>query len=671
MEWVSIWIEKNKRQETKMENYNTIIENNNAGSKRQIYILIAIFSLAFLLRFVHLNQLQANNPFFNRPILDSQFYDEQAQQIAGGDLLGKEVFFMGPLYPYLMALVYRVFGHNIYLLLLLQVLLGSLTCVFIYLIARKLFSTGVAVTAGVMAALYSIFVFYDSMIMIASLSVFLTVFLLYSLLSFHEKPSYPRIFWTGVILGLSIITRPNILLLIPLILLWLWMERSRLASNINQPEFKNKRLFTLTFLFLVGTGLVISMVTIRNYLVGRDLVLVTSSGGINFYIGNNAQATGTYMDPLGMGKSAVSLKEESAKNACVVLGRDLKPSEVSGFWMKEGLRFIFENPWKYLQLLARKFFLLWNGYESPVNQNYYFLKQYSAVLRLPLVTFGLVCPFALVGMILCLRQWRRLFPLYAMLAAYMAALALFFILAHYRVPLVPIMIIFAGYTVSWLVKQIKDRKWLPLICVLVMIGSCAVFTNLPTKELDFSNEYYNLGVVYNQVSLYQEAVPVFQKAIELNKNNASVYANLGVSYQRLGMANEAIAVFQKALELEPDRVSVYNNLGSVYLKMEKYDDAALVLQKAITIDPGYALAYYNLGYAYDRQGRTEEAIKAYQKAIALKPDYAYAHNNLGLIYARQGKLIQAVAEWEKVLEIDPMNESVRRNHLKAQEMITK
>jgi tetratricopeptide (TPR) repeat protein len=636
--------------------------------KLQLYILIAIFLLAFMLRLIHINQMKENNPFFSHPILDSQIYDDQALQIAGGDLAGKMVFFMGPLYPYFMALIYSIFGHDFYLLFLIQIIIGSFSCVLIYLIAQKIFSRPVAVISAIIAALYGMFIFYDGLIMIETISMFLNLMFVWSLLLFYEKPGGWKIFLAGLWLGLSIIARPNILLVIPLILVWIFMERSRLSPPVKKA---GPGVWLFMAVFLLGTGLVISTVTLRNVFVDKDFVLVTSSGGINFYIGNNPQASGTYMDPLGMGQSASTLELESTQKACEIVGRELKPSAVSNFWFGEGLRFIVTKPFDYLKLLGRKLFLLINDYESPVNQNFYFLKQYSGVLQLPLFTFGIICPLALVGMILALKAWRKSFPLYAMIVSYAVALVLFFVLSHYRIPMTALMIIFAGYTVYWLALKIKERKMVRMIPVFILLIGLAILSNWKTTELTFANEYYNLGVVYNQQGLFEKAVDSLNKAAELNPGYPAVYANLGIAYDKLGLSVEAVAAFKKAVELDSARVSVYNNLGNVYLKQGLFAEAVTAFKNAIAKDPGYAFAYYNLGYAYDRQEMTGEAIKAYQKAIDLKPDYTSAHNNLGLIYARQGRLAEAIAQWEEIIRVEPGNVNVQRNIDRARKMLGK
>src|SRR4029434_6489975 len=70
-----------------------------------------LFIFAFALKAVYV--LQNNDALFVRvPIMDARYYDGMAQDIARGNLVRGEAFFMGPLYPYFLALVYSVFGRD-------------------------------------------------------------------------------------------------------------------------------------------------------------------------------------------------------------------------------------------------------------------------------------------------------------------------------------------------------------------------------------------------------------------------------------------------------------------------------------------------------------------------------------------------------------------------------
>src|SRR2546428_3317227 len=110
------------------------------GTKR-LPAAISLFALAYVVRFIYLRQMSAS-PFFDFLQLDPAYYHDWAVAISKGDWIGKDVFEQSPLYPYLLALYLLVFGHDLYLLRLLQIAVGALTCVLTWMLGCRLFDRG-------------------------------------------------------------------------------------------------------------------------------------------------------------------------------------------------------------------------------------------------------------------------------------------------------------------------------------------------------------------------------------------------------------------------------------------------------------------------------------------------------------------------------------------------
>ena len=96
-----------------------------------------IFALALTLRIIYVLQIR-HTPFFQTLGLDAKFYDQWARDLVRGE--GPSgAFFMSPLYPYFLALIYRLFGRDLALVRLIQAGIGSLSAVLVYLLARDVF----------------------------------------------------------------------------------------------------------------------------------------------------------------------------------------------------------------------------------------------------------------------------------------------------------------------------------------------------------------------------------------------------------------------------------------------------------------------------------------------------------------------------------------------------
>ena len=122
--------------------------------------------------------------------------------------------------------------------------------------------------------------------------------------------------------------------------------------------------------FFAGLLLVLLPVGLRNLAVGGEFKLTTSQFGPNFFIGNNPSADGTYVsvenvigEPQLEGKDAKRLAERA-------LGRSLTPGEVSDYWLQKSWDYIRSQPEKWIELLGRKWLMVWNAREIEDSDDY-------------------------------------------------------------------------------------------------------------------------------------------------------------------------------------------------------------------------------------------------------------------------------------------------------------
>ena len=141
---------------------------------------ILIFGVAFVIRLVYLLQIKSN-PFFNSPMVDELWNIEWAAEIMTTSFWGSEVYFRGPLYPYLLALFLTVTGSDYFWTRLIQMLISSGTVVLTYLLGRQFFTDRVARIGSVFCAVYGTLIFYEAMFLIPVVFVFLNMLGLYLL----------------------------------------------------------------------------------------------------------------------------------------------------------------------------------------------------------------------------------------------------------------------------------------------------------------------------------------------------------------------------------------------------------------------------------------------------------------------------------------------------------
>src|SRR4051812_30744211 len=109
-------------------------------SRRTFHLACAaIFMIALMLRLVHLSQIRPI-PLFDHPIGDARTYDRWATEIASGHWIGQGVFYQAPLYPYFLGIVYKIVGHSLLGVRVVQCVIGAGSCVLLALAGREFFS---------------------------------------------------------------------------------------------------------------------------------------------------------------------------------------------------------------------------------------------------------------------------------------------------------------------------------------------------------------------------------------------------------------------------------------------------------------------------------------------------------------------------------------------------
>jgi tetratricopeptide (TPR) repeat protein len=630
----------------------------------EILVVLALFLLAFIIRFVYLNQIKAS-PYFDNPHIDALWHHNWAKEIAAGDWTGKEVFFRAPLYPYFLGTLYALFGESFYFPRLIQIIIGSLSCVLIFLLGKKLFNRTTGIIASVVACLYAPMIYFDAELLIPVLIIFLDLTLILLLLRAEAKLKKRWWLLAGMALGLSAAARPNVLIFLPFVLLWICISFWNRAKN---------RVIPSTLFFLLGTLLIISPVTIRNWVMEKDFVLISSQGGINFYIGNSLISDGKtaiaprmssplehYKDNVWI--TSVRLAEES-------LGKKLKPSEISNFWYEQGFQFIKTYPLKFLQLLGKKFYYFWNAYEIESNQDLYFYSRWSSVMRLLVwdhllrFPFGIICPLAILGMALNFRHWKKYFLLHAFILSYMFSVVSFFVTFRFRIPVVPFLIIFASCSIYWLVEKTRGRQYKTVLLSLGILFPLFLVTNsslFGVNQRQLSRTYNSLGMAYSKKGQHDAAIAAYQKGLEENPNSAELHRNLGRAFWDTGRRDEAVKEYELTVSLDPRRADAYAELGYIYDRMNKDEEAFRANRRALEIDSTQVRAHISLAFLYEKRGLYEQAAKEYQEALRFEPEMPDLHNFLGYAYFKLGLEDEALIQFKTAIELDPNHADAHLN----------
>ena len=526
---------------------------------RKRRLLLLLLTAALLVRLAHWWAVR-DEPFFAWLAMDSQEYDRWAQGIAAGDWLGSQVFFQAPLYPYLLAVLYKVFGHSLDSVYLAQIAIAVAGVWALYRAGREMGGERVGLAAAGLAAFYGPFVFHDVHLLKESLAVSVTCFLLWAL----ATRRYWRWLAAGLLLGVLALLRENALLLLPF-----------LAAG---KGFLRKGA-------LLAAGLVLALlpVAIRNGIVGGDFLPTTFQGGVNFYIGNNPEADGTYR-PIVPGKQIPALeRQEPVRVAERELGRKLSPGEVSSFWMGKALSWAADHPGDFLRLQLRKLGMFWSWYEWPDAVDYYWVRGRSPALRwLAPVEFGAVTLLALAGLWMIRRNPGPFAPALLFALGWMLTTVVFFLFSRYRLPAVPALMLLAAVPLS----RVSRRG-------ILAVGAALVLPHLAGFQPRLDLVYYNLGRIEDERGNPDAAREHYKAAFVINPRDFLACLNLGNHAARNGDWLTAFRFYTRAEALEPTSDDVQSNLGGVHLALGQLDEAEARFDRALALNPENSSALHN------------------------------------------------------------------------------
>jgi tetratricopeptide (TPR) repeat protein len=133
---------------------------------------------------------------------------------------------------------------------------------------------------------------------------------------------------------------------------------------------------------------------------------------------------------------------------------------------------------------------------------------------------------------------------------------------------------------------------------------------------------------HTQASYWKDSETLWTQALSRTSDNLMAELNLGEAVYKLGRTPEAIAHFERALEIDPNQAWVYSSMGAALLEIGRPSESLAILQKAIELDPRSSDAHYNLGNTFLQMRRGSDAVAHYKRALELAPDDIETMNNL-------------------------------------------
>jgi Tfp pilus assembly protein PilF len=526
-------------------------------------------------------------------------------------------------------------------------LIGAATIVLVFLIAKRVAGTLVATITALILTFYGPLLFFDGLLLSEVLGIFTNVACLYLLIRQGENLRMRWFFLAGLVLGLSVLARGIAIFLVVAVGLWLlWGLKIRWTKAL-----------AYVSVLVVGVLLIIAPVAVRNYAVSGDFVLVTSNAGLNFYIGNSEKAKGWFTTLEGLHLADDPRVDASGRHlAEAEAGRELKPSEVSAYWIRKSTAFIEEHPGRFVTLTVSKWLLFWSGYEFPQIEDFNLWREkYPSPFFI--FSFAFVGPLGLAGIILSIKKRKDFTLLHLFVLFYMLSISLFFITGRHRIHVVPIVAFFAAYAIWWFADRLTQKSYTKvLLAVLLVFGLVGLTGKSVRDALGYVAPKRSWHTLLGTKSLLDPeqldaALRELEMAARLNPHDATTFNNLGMAYAQKGMMEKAVSAFERAVAIDSTYVSAWHNLGLARQKAKDYVD----------FQPYYPGARFNMALCLQRLGLLDEAAEHLRTILKEHPRDVKAHTQLGTVFFEKGDWDGAKREFEAALAVDPNFKTARDN----------
>jgi hypothetical protein len=331
---------------------------------------------------------------------------------------GPHRFYQDPLYPYLVALTYRVKADP-RLVLAWQLALGILTNVLIYVLTRRYFGDGAGVIAAVLALLCGPLIYYELLLLRDSTIVFAELAVVWLADRALVRNRWPWFVALGGALGCAVLLKSSFILL-----------AAALVGGL-VVSLRGRSAWRSVVAVAAGLTLALLPAAVRNVALGVPPLAWAGSGALTFVVAN------------GPSYPAIG-------------GFDVRADEVAAIMSESDGRFLpavartlaLHTPSTFALLIWHKTASALHWYEIPNNANFYYLRLHAFVLRWLPLTFFTIGPLGLVGLALAASRTRTLWPLYLIVAVAFVSLAGFVVIGRLRAPLMAALIPFAAFTLE-------------------------------------------------------------------------------------------------------------------------------------------------------------------------------------------------------------------------------
>ena len=406
------------------------------GSTARVRTVLAIVMVAgFALRLIAMEVMNdgLNSPF----VSDETSYARLATALAEGrgyvDEDGTPHIYRPPGVPFLVSLAFRITEPRVLVARVFMCALGTMLIPVCYLLGASLGNARVGLLSAVSAAVFPNWVYYSGWVLTDLTSATLVGLAAWMLIEGWRRNALLWFAAGGAAWGLAALTRPTCLAFGPAVVLWVLVV---------MPNWRRRTLAALVT--CVALAAMIAPWAVRNTLVHDQFVFASSlggRGGMTLWVGNNPNATGF------LSKDFAYFQQTGSK----LFSREDYPHPLdrANAYKADAVKFVQENPGRFVRLCAVRFVQLWKVYSPRVP---------LAQSLVTIASFGVALLFFLIQA--ARRGWRRSPEMLMLLliASQTAVHMVFAASVRYRIPIEPLVLVMAAAGFFWSFDRLRKAQ---------------------------------------------------------------------------------------------------------------------------------------------------------------------------------------------------------------------
>jgi len=370
-------------------------------------------------------------------LMDSQRYQKTAVHILQGrgfcEYIRRPSAFAPPLYPTFLAGIFAVFGKNILIVKLIQAFLSASTIIIVFKIGKLLFNEKTGLIGAGIAAVFPELIVIPAYLYTETLyMVFSTTAFYFMIKGYKQKFSLWLWVWSGLLLGLGLLTR-HILIMFPVFIVITFYVFKSMRTNLKG-----------TIVMAVVCYAVVSPWIIRNYIQFHEFIPIARGARSGLWVGSYLPYNGEFRYSETMERI---VKEAGSVDNLVQRDNVL---------FSKAMQTIIQHPWTYFSLSAKKFFLYYfkayrnipNGRPRSTNFMIFFTLTASYYLMLF---------FTAIGVVISRKEWRQYIIIFTLFLYSGVIHSLTVAVPRYRMPLYPFLAVLSAFGVYKVIRFKREH----------------------------------------------------------------------------------------------------------------------------------------------------------------------------------------------------------------------